>query len=156
QDYPRSRGHLPSNAGLDRATISRSVSALLLILVCAGSFLVRLPLHINQVRMKGVCLFLRHPGLDPRPAGRAAVFRHTALLVTAAQHDRVEAPMNTERHVAEIRHFAIKRPRAAAIGLRRMALLTEELVVHPLTLLNLLGTGRLWRRLRHRGNVRLN
>src|SRR4029077_19692258 len=107
---------------LEQATL-RAKYSFLGALVCPRPLLVCLPLHIDQVRVKRVRFFLCHPGVDPRPARRSDVFRHAVLLVAAPQDNRVEALMNTERHVAEIGRLAIKRPRAAPIRVRGVTLL---------------------------------
>src|SRR5438445_83271 len=50
-------------------------------LVCPRPVLVCLPLHIDEVGVKRVCFFLRHPGVDPRPARRGAESWHALVLL---------------------------------------------------------------------------
>jgi hypothetical protein len=58
------------------ANRTRSVSSPRPVLVC-------LPLHIDEVGVKRVCFFLRHPGVDPRPARWSAESWHALRLVAA-------------------------------------------------------------------------
>src|SRR5580704_5861694 len=105
--------------------------------------LVTPPLQVDEVSVKCVGLLLRHRGVDPRPARGCAVFRHTVPQIASTQHNRVEALMNTERHVAKIGNLTFERPRTAPVRLRGMTLVTEEFGVYACAVLNRFPAGGL-------------
>src|SRR6266852_8619250 len=90
---------------------------------------VRLPVLRDYIRMNRVRILHGHFGMRKRELWRIGKARHSFVPVRAAQNDCVPIAMPVRRHIAKVRNRTVEHPRAAAVGIRRVAAVAHKFLV---------------------------